>query len=150
MCVVSCSFAHRDGLGPRIQCSGEVCQPGPVRALESLHSGGLGTRDFYGLRVHPGDPERRAVCGILCVAYFGGDRALECTDSFARVQMLYTNWQSTGNSFEGAFGGYDDVSSMRCLMRPARHVYIHACMHACMHECMFTHIHTYTQTYIHT
>jgi hypothetical protein len=23
--------------------------------------------------------------------------------------MLYTNWQSTGNSFEGAFGGYDDV-----------------------------------------
>ena len=25
-------------------------------------------------------------------------------------QMLYTNWQSTGNSFEGAFGGYDDVS----------------------------------------
>ena len=26
------------------------------------------------------------------------------------VQMLYTNWQSTGNSFEGAFGGYDDAS----------------------------------------
>ena len=26
------------------------------------------------------------------------------------LQMLYTNWQSTGNSFEGAFGGYDDVS----------------------------------------
>ena len=25
-------------------------------------------------------------------------------------QMLYTNWPSTGNSFEGAFGGYDDVS----------------------------------------
>jgi len=23
-------------------------------------------------------------------------------------QMLYTNWPSTGNSFEGAFGGYDD------------------------------------------
>ena len=22
--------------------------------------------------------------------------------------MLYTNWQSTGNSFEGAFGGYDE------------------------------------------
>ena len=27
------------------------------------------------------------------------------------AQMLYTNWPSTGNSFEGAFGGYDDVSS---------------------------------------
>jgi hypothetical protein len=26
------------------------------------------------------------------------------------VQMLYTNWPSTGNSFEGAFGGYDDAS----------------------------------------
>ena len=23
--------------------------------------------------------------------------------------MLYTNWPSTGNSFEGAFGGYGDV-----------------------------------------
>ena len=89
-----------------------------------------------------------ALCVACSVAYFGGDRALDCTDSFARVQMLYTNWQSTGNSFEGAFGGYDDVSSMRCFMRPARHVYIHACMHACMHACL--HIHTYTQTYIHT
>lgn len=26
------------------------------------------------------------------------------------AQMLYTNWPSTGNSFEGAFGGYDDAS----------------------------------------
>ena len=25
------------------------------------------------------------------------------------LQMLYTNWPSTGNSFDGAFGGYDDV-----------------------------------------
>eukprot|EP00286_Rhodomonas_abbreviata_P015254 CAMPEP_0181323818 /NCGR_PEP_ID=MMETSP1101-20121128/20007_1 /TAXON_ID=46948 /ORGANISM="Rhodomonas abbreviata, Strain Caron Lab Isolate" /LENGTH=67 /DNA_ID=CAMNT_0023431909 /DNA_START=12 /DNA_END=215 /DNA_ORIENTATION=- len=25
-----------------------------------------------------------------------------------RMPMLYTNWPSTGNSFEGAFGGYDE------------------------------------------
>ena len=30
------------------------------------------------------------------------------------LQKLYTNWQSTGNSLEGAFGGYDDVSVHAC------------------------------------
>ena len=33
-----------------------------------------------------------------------------CANSCDSVQMLYTNWPSTGNSFEGAFGGYDDAS----------------------------------------
>ena len=40
-------------------------------------------------------------------------------------QMLYTNWQSTGNSFEGAFGGYDDAVSRRHACKDAR---AHACM----------------------
>ena len=33
------------------------------------------------------------------------------------LSKLYTNWQSTGNGFEGAFGGYDDVSFEASLIR---------------------------------
>lgn len=37
-------------------------------------------------------------------------------------QMLYTNWPSTGNSFEGAFGGYDDVSVLAFPLAASFHI----------------------------
>ena len=37
-------------------------------------------------------------------------------------QMLYTNWPSTGNSFEGAFGGYDDVSVLAFPLVASFHI----------------------------
>ena len=37
-------------------------------------------------------------------------------------QMLYTNWPSTGNSFEGAFGGYDDVSVLAFSLAASFHI----------------------------
>lgn len=46
----------------------------------------------------------------MSLTYLGENAALVFISVRELAQMLYTNWQSTGNAFEGAFGGYDDPS----------------------------------------
>ena len=53
--------------------------------------------------------------------------------------MLYTNWQSTGNSFEGAFGGYDDVIYHILVALSVYYYYHHIIIATNVHITLFMH-----------
>ena len=52
--------------------------------------------------------------------------------------MLYTNWPSTGNSFEGAFGGYDDVIYHILVALSVYYYYHHTVITTIVHITLLT------------